>query len=185
VRTDIPGDLFPQLVGLGERLDLGNLRSLVFTPPTYAVECNNPAASCYYSLTAKVPKIRQAVRSIFNISPQLAASRQVLDAEGATVEVLNGSGSAGQAATVAAWLQYLGMNAEVSTINGGRADRLDYAQTVITVYNGAEAELADTIKVLQTQFGVTIVTKDDPAIKTDKFILITTGTATPKFTVPQ
>jgi LCP family protein required for cell wall assembly len=185
VRTDIPGDLLPQLVGLGEGLDLGNLRSLVFTPPTYAVECNNPAASCYYSLTAKVPQIRQAVRSIFNISPQLAASRQVLDAEGATVEVLNGSGSAGQAATVAAWLQYLGMNAEVSTINGGRADRLDYAQTVITVYNGAESELPETIKVLEAQFGVTIVTKNDPAIKTDKFILVTTGTATPKFKVPQ
>jgi len=184
VHTDIPADLFPQLVGLGQDLDLTNLRSLVFTPPRYAVECNNPAASCYYSLTAKVPQIRQAVRSIFNISPQLAASRLQLDAEGATVEVLNGSGSAGQAATVAAWLQYLGMNAEVSTINGGRADRLDYPQTVITVYNGAESELPETVRVLQAQFGVTVQTKDDPAIKTDKFILITTGTATPKFTVP-
>ncbi|MGZ3586263.1 MAG: LCP family protein [Candidatus Limnocylindrales bacterium] len=185
VRTDIPANLFPQLVGLVEGLDLNNLRSLVFTPPRYAVECNNPAASCYYSLTAKVPQIRQAVQSIFSISPQLAASRLKLDAEGATVEVLNGSGSANQASNVADELQYLGMNAEVSTINGGRADRQDYPQTVITVYNGAEDELPETIRVLQATFGVTVVTKDDPAITTDKFVLITTGKATPAFKVPQ
>jgi LCP family protein required for cell wall assembly len=185
VRTDIPPDLFPQLVGLAEGLDLNNLRSLVFTPPRYAVECNNPAASCYYSLTAKVPQIRQAVQSIFSISPQLAASRLKLDAEGATVEVLNGSGSANQASNVADELQYLGMNAAVSTINGGRADRQDYPQTVITVYNGAEDELPETIRVLQATFGVTVVTKGDLAITTDKFVLITTGKATPAFKVPQ
>ena len=123
VRTDIPGDLFPQLVGLGERLDLGNLRSLVFTPPPYAVECNNPAAVLLLLAHGEGPP-RSARRSARLQHP--SAARRVAagsQAEGATVEVLNGSGSAGQAATVAAWLQYQGMDAEVSTINGGRADR--------------------------------------------------------------
>ncbi len=185
VHTDIPADLFPQLMGLGESLDLGHLHSLVFTPPRYAIECANPAAACFYSLTARVPQIRQAVKNAFNISPQLEASWLKLAAEGATVEVINGSGVAGQASNVADWLQYLGFDAEVSTINGGRADRLDYQQTVVTVYNGAAADLPETIRVLEAQFGVTVLTKSDPGIATKDFVLVTTGKLTPKFTVPQ
>ncbi len=184
VHTDIPSSLYSQLVGLGEQLDLNNLRSLVFTPPRYAVECNNPALSCYYSLTAKVAPIRQAVKDAFTIPAALAASRQRVQAEAATVDVLNGTTNAGQATNVVSWLQYQGLDAEVSTINGGHATTLGNLQTIITVYNGAEADLPETIKVLQAQFGVQIVTKDDPSITTQDFILIETGTKTPNFKTP-
>lgn len=184
VHTDIPSSLYSQLVGLGEQLDLNNLRSLVFTPPRYAVECNNPALSCYYSLTAKIAPIRQAVKEAFTIPAALAASRTRVQAEGATIDVLNGTSNAGQAANVVSWLQYQGLDAEVSTINGGHATTLGNPQTIITVYNGAEADLPETIKVLQAQFGVTVVTKDDPTITTQDFILIETGTQTPSFKTP-
>jgi LCP family protein required for cell wall assembly len=184
VHTNIPSGLYSQLVGLAEQVDLNNLRSLVFTPPRYAVECNNPALSCYYSLTAKVAPIRQAVKDAFTIPAALAASRQRVQAEAATVDVLNGTTSAGQAANVVSWLQYQGLDAEISTINGGHATTLGNPQTIITVYNGAEADLPETIKVLQAQFGVQIVTKDDPTITTQDFILIETGTQTPNFKTP-
>lgn len=184
VHTNIPSGLYSQLVGLAEQVDLNNLRSLVFTPPRYAVECNNPALSCYYSLTARVAPIRQAVKDAFTIPAALAASRQRVQAEAATVDVLNGTTSAGQAANVVSWLQYQGLDAEISTINGGHATTLGNPQTIITVYNGAEADLPETIKVLQAQFGVQIVTKDDPTITTQDFILIETGTQTPNFKTP-
>lgn len=182
--TDIPTSLFPSLAQLGEGLDLNNLRSLVFTPPTFAVECNNPALSCYYSLTAKVAPIRQAVREVFTVPAALAVSRQKVQAEGATIDVLNGTTNTAQATNVVSWLQYQGLDAEVSTFNGGHAATLGNPQTIITVYNGAEAALPETIKVLQAQFGVTVVTKDDPTITTQDFILIETGTQTPTFKTP-
>jgi len=184
VHTDIPSSLFPSLVSLGEQLDLNNLRSLVFTPPRFAVECNNPALSCYYSLTAKIAPIRQAIKDAFTIPAALAASRARVQAEGATVDVLNGTSNLGMASNVVAWLQYQGLDAEVSTINGGHATTLGNPQTIITVYNGAEADLPETIKLLQAQFGVTVVTKDDPSITTQDFVLIETGTATPSFKTP-
>ena len=184
VHTDIPSSLYPQLVGLGEELDLNNLRSLVFTPPRFAVECNNPALSCYYSLTAKVAPIRQAVKDAFTIPAALAASRARVQAEGATIDVLDGTTNTAQATNVVNWLQYQGLDAEVSTFNGGHAATLGNPQTIITVYNGAEADLPETIKVLQAQFGVTVVTKDDPTITTQDFILIETGTQTPTFNTP-
>ncbi|HXX61371.1 MAG TPA: LCP family protein [Candidatus Sulfotelmatobacter sp.] len=184
VHTDIPSSLFPSLVSLGEQLDLNNLRSLVFTPPQFAVECNNPALSCYYSLTAKIAPIRQAIKDAFTIPAALAASRTRVQAEGATIDVLNGTSNTGQATNVVDWLQYQGLDAEVSTINGGHAATLGNPQTIITVYNGAEADLPETIKVLEAQFGVQIVTKDDPTITTQDFILIETGTQTPSFKTP-
>jgi LCP family protein required for cell wall assembly len=184
VHTDIPSNLYSSLVSLGQGLDLNDLHSLVFTPPRFAVECNNPAASCYYSLTAKIAPIRQAVKEAFTIPAALAASRARVQAEGATVDVLNGTTNSGQATNVVSWLDYQGLDAEVSTINGGHATTLGNPQTIITVYNGAEADLPETIKLLQAQFGVTIVTKTDPSITTQDFILIETGTATPSFKTP-
>ena len=38
--------------------------------------------------------------------------------------------------------------------------------------------------MLQQTFGVTVQTKTDPAVTTPDYILITTGAATPSFSVP-
>ena len=39
IHTDIPAELFPALVSLAGQVDAKEVRSLVFTPPTYQVEC--------------------------------------------------------------------------------------------------------------------------------------------------
>jgi LCP family protein required for cell wall assembly len=62
IHTDIPAELFPALVGLAGQVDAKEVRSLVFTPPTYQVEC----LSCY-SLTPKLKPIRRAVKNVFTV----------------------------------------------------------------------------------------------------------------------
>jgi hypothetical protein len=182
VHTDIPPELFPSLVRLAQTVDLHDIRQLVFTPPTYGTECNNPQASCYYSLYAKVPEIRAAVKNVFKADPKLEATRQALEAEAATVAVYNGSGRNGQASTVANYLQYLGFEASVGLTNGGRAPTLDHVQTEIVAYNGAETDFPDTAAALAATFGVTVTTATDPAITAD--FVVTTGSKTPNRTAP-
>ncbi len=182
IHTDFPRDQLPQLVSLIEKADTTNLHSLVFTPPQYAVQC--PPAECviHYWLHPNLPAIRQAVTQALSSSTPLAQSRAKLSAESAQVLVENGSGVAGQATSVAAYLTYLGMNASVPSANGGRADRSDYPNTVVTFYNGAEATMPETVRVLQSTFGVTITTAADPTVKVD--VIVITGAKTPQLKVP-
>ena len=182
IHTDFPRDQLPQLVSLIEKADTTNLHSLVFTPPQYAVQC--PPAECVipYWLHPNLPAIRQAVAQALSSTSALAQSRAKLSAEGAQVLVENGSGVAGQATSVAAYLAYLGMNATVPSANGGRADRSDYADTIVTFYNGAEATMPETVRMLQSTFGVTITTATDPTVKAD--IIVITGAKTPQLKVP-
>jgi hypothetical protein len=70
----------------------------------------------------------------------------------------------------------------VPTANGGRADRQTYAQTLVTVYNGAEARLPETVRVLEQTLGVTVALKVDPAVKAD--VIVITGAATPILAAP-
>jgi LCP family protein required for cell wall assembly len=177
IHTDIPADLFPALVSLAGQVDATEVRSLVFTPPTYQVEC----LSCY-SLTPKLKAIRRAVREVFTVDRAFEQARVKVGEEGAIVWVLNGSGISGQAAGIADYLDYLGVNAIVPTSGGGRADRSTYTQTVVTVYNGAEAEMIETIKALESALGVTVVLKDDALVAAD--VIVITGARTPALVAP-
>ncbi len=56
------------------------------------------------------------------------------------------------------------------------------ADTTIVVYNGAEANMPDTIDYLQKTFGVTVTTKTDPAMAAD--VVITIGKGTPVLEAP-
>ncbi len=182
VHTDFPRDQLPQLVSLIEKTDTTNLHSYVFTPPDYAVQC--PPAECvvHYWLHPNVAAIRQAVVQAFSSSPSLLQSRTKLAAENARVLVENGSGVNGQATATAAYLTYLGLEASVPSANGGRANRLDYANTVVTFYNGAAAKMPETVRVLQATFGVTIRTASDPTVHAD--VVVITGRGTPQLVVP-
>ena len=182
IHTDFPRDQLPQLVSLIEKADTTNLHSLVFTPPQYAVQC--PPAECvvHYWLHPNLPAIRQAVAQALSSSSPLAQSRAKLSSENAQVLVENGSGVAGQATSVAAYLTYLGLNASVPSANGGRADRSNYPDTVVTFYNGAETTMPETVRVLQSTFGVTITTATDPTVKAD--VIVITGAKTPQLKVP-
>jgi len=182
VHTDMPTSMLPQLASLAEQVGLQHVRSLVFTPPLYQSEVMIDPRGRGYVLEPKVNQIRKAVNEVFSFDPKLEASRQAIAGEGATVRVLNGSGVAGQAGTIRDYLIYRGFDASVPITNGGRADKSTYPTTVITVYNGAEANLSQSIALLEQLFGVTVVTKDDPKIKVD--IIVITGKATPKLVAP-
>jgi len=182
IHTNFPADQLPALISLLERADLANLRSYVFTPPVYETQCPPADCSIMYWLHPKVGAIRQTVRTAFTVDPAIERSRQTLESENATVWVLSGSAAAGQAASVAGYLDYLGINAIVPPLNGGRADQLTYPGTVVTFYNGAEARMPETVRVLEATFGVQIVPRNDPTVTAD--VIVITGKTTPNLQIP-
>ena len=109
--------------------------------------------------------IRKAVQNVFKeTTAQQAVGCRPAQGEGAVVHVLNGTPDGNiKTISIADYLVQLGIDASVPPVNDGQADRNDYADTVITVYNGAEQDMPATVKVLQEAFKDTIVTADDPA----------------------
>jgi len=177
VRTDIPRELLPQLLGLAARVNTPDVRSYIFTPKVYQTEyLQSPRG---YILVPKVDRIRAAVRDAFAADPGIAARREQLGEEDASVYVLNGSGVTGQASRIADYLEYLGMSASAP---GQKPDVTGLAATTIRVYNGAEATMPLTIATLEGLFGVTAEPIADPTATAD--IVIVTGRGTPSLTAP-
>jgi LCP family protein required for cell wall assembly len=188
VRTDVPPELFPQLVGLAQKVDFNNRISLVLTPPVYSTECYRPVGmtgpNCpnndLYILVANVSTIRNAVHNVFDIDPAVQRQREQLSAEGATVHVLNGTPSNNTLTTkIADNLTTYAIGAIVPPINSGFAHRRDYTDTVITAWNGAEDSNSTTLSVLGKLFKVTPVTATDPNQTADITIVVGTSTQAP------
>ena len=96
-----------------------------------------------------------------------------------TVWVLNGTGESNRGARLAGYLDYQGIAASAPrTKPEGAVPKT----TKIVVYNGAEAELTETIDYLQRRFDVTVETATDPAMRAD--IVITIGRDTPDLEAP-
>jgi LCP family protein required for cell wall assembly len=176
VRTDIPRDLVPRLLGLADGIDVRSLRSYVFAPPRYSRDTCDDPRGCV--VLPNVDRIRAAVAEAFSADPALEARRERLAAENATVWVLNGSGIDSQASRIAGYLDFLGIAASAPN----QAPAAPVALTTIVVYNGAEARLPETVAVLESTFGVTVTPMSDPAARVD--ILITTAPTTPSLTPP-
>jgi LCP family protein required for cell wall assembly len=180
IHTDIPTSMLPQLASLADQVGFDHVRSLVFSPRRFGREnANDPRG---YVIIPNVTAIRQAVKDVFSVDPDLEASQEAIADEGATVRILNGSGVSGQATTIREYLIYRGFDATVPTTNGGLADRQDYPATVITAYNGAATDFPVSRALLEELFKVTVVTKTDANVAVD-FVVIT-GASTPKLTVP-
>jgi LCP family protein required for cell wall assembly len=177
VRTDIPPALVPQLLQVAEGIDARSIRSVVFSPPRYGTESVESVRG--YIIEPRVDRIRAAVRGAFDIDPTFADTVDAIAQEGAAVWVLNGSGQAGQAATLAAYLDYLGMAA---TAPAQRPDAGGLANTTIRAYNGAESSFPLTSAMLAEVFGVTVQPVADPLVRVD--FIVTTGRATPQLTPP-
>ncbi|HEX2625999.1 MAG TPA: LCP family protein [Candidatus Limnocylindrales bacterium] len=178
VRTDIPRELVPQLLGLADKVDTRSIRSVIFTPPFYQTECLNCPPRGYI-ISPKVDRIRQAVADAFKIDPAFAEKRDALTQEGAEIWVLNGSGTTGEAARTAEYLSYLGMAA---TAPIQKPDVTKPPTTILRAYNGAEANFPLTLAALQDVFGVTVVTVTDPNVRIDFEVI--TGGNTPELTPP-
>jgi len=178
VRTDIPRELVPQLLGLAEKVDTRSIRSVIFTPPYYQTECLNCPPRGYI-IQPKVARIRQAVADAFNIDPAFAETRDALAQEGALLWVLNGSGRSGEAARLSDYLSYLGLAA---TAPIQKPDTSGLSGTTIRAYNGAMDKFPLTVAALTKVFGVTIVPVTDAAVRIDFEII--TGGSTPQLTPP-
>jgi LCP family protein required for cell wall assembly len=178
IRTDIPRELVPQLLGLAGSIDTHSIRSVIFTPPFYQQECLNCPPRGYI-ITPNVARIRAAVKEAFTIDPNFEAARTALTAEGAPVWVLNGTRQTGKASQVAGYLDYLGIAA---TAPNQRPDVSGLPGTTIRVYNGAADRDPLTLAALAKVFGVQPVAVTDPNVHVD-FIVITGG-ATPNLTPP-
>jgi LCP family protein required for cell wall assembly len=177
VRTDIPPSLVPQLLQVAEGIDTRSIRSVIFTPPYYGTEGSDPIRG--YIIEPNVARIRAAVKSAFEVDPTFAEARDAIAQEGATAWVLNGSGKAGQAASLAAYLEYLGISA---TAPAQRPDTSGLSNTTIKAYNGADTNDPLTLAALEQLFGVTVQPVTDPLVRVD--FIVTTGRQTPTVTPP-
>jgi hypothetical protein len=177
LRTDVPRDLVPQMLGLASSIDARAIRSYVFAPPVYQTE--NPDSPRGYIVQPKVSVIRSAVKNAFAADNALETTREALATEAARIWVVRGSTRGGDPADIADYLEYLGMTASAPT---GRGETTTGTKTKIVVYNGAETRLTETIRVLESLFNVTSSTAADAAGLTD--IIVTTGAETPTLTPP-
>ena len=175
VHTDIPQDQLARLAGLAGSVDTKNIRSYVFSFPRYGSQVLAPI----YEYLPDVTKIRAAVANAFKVDPQLEDTRAALAQENPSIWVLNGSGQPGLASTLVQYLAYYGLNASAPTT---KPNTSGLTGTQIVVYNGAEAQLNDTIAFLESTFNTKVMLKNDPAIPVD--IVITTTRRTPNLSPP-
>lgn len=172
VKTDIPVSELAKLLALAESVDTKNIRSYVFAPSYYGTEyLNSPRG---YIITPNVVRIRRAVKDAFSIKADVLAQRDRLAAETARVWVLNASGRVNMANTTAEYLAYYGLDA--SAPNSRTPPTA--ARTRIVIYNGAGVGMPETIKYLESVYGVTPTTATDPT-KAAVDIVITLGQDAP------
>ena len=175
VKTDIKTSELPKLLALAESVDTKNIRSFVFSPRYYATEFANSSRG--YIITPNVPRIRRAVKEAFSTTPELLAQRDRLESEAAAVWVRNGSGRTGLANSTTDYLLYQGIAA--SAPNQKATERP--ATTQIVVYNGAEADLPETIAYLEKLYKTKVTLATDPKVVAD--IVITLGKDAPDLQV--
>ena len=177
VKTDIPVSQLAPLLGLASEVDTKNILSYVFTPPFYQKEYTSSPRG--YIIVPYISKIRSAVKNAFSVDPADEAERQKLAQEQAVVWVLNGTSDSGRGTAIAGYLDYHGVAASSPRQKPPGAVP---ANTTIVAYNGAAADMQDTVAYLEKTFGVTVTEKTDPAIHTD--IVVTVGRSTPQLEAP-
>jgi LCP family protein required for cell wall assembly len=172
VQTDIKVSDMGKLLSLADGVDTKDVRSYVFSPPFFATEVlNDPRRG--YIIIPNITRIRAAVQDAFSVDPNVLALRDRMNAEGAQVWVLNASGKTGLASKAADYLGYDGIDA--SAPNQRPPNLLPTTQ--VEVYNGAEADMADTIAYLEGLYHVKATMTNDPSVTVD--IIVTLGKDAP------
>lgn len=183
VKTNIPTSLVPKLLALAQTVDLDRRENLVLSGSRYATECYPCGSSGLYMLKAKPSAIKSAVKNVFSTSKAAAKSINALSDEGAVVQVLNGAGGRNaRAIRIAENLSGKGVDAVVPPVNGGRADNNEYANAVITFYNGAEDRMPETAKKIKRTIkdkGFEVVSVDDPDAEADVVVIVGDKTGAP------
>jgi polyisoprenyl-teichoic acid--peptidoglycan teichoic acid transferase len=177
VRTDIPPEELPKMLGLASEVDTRNIRSFVFAPPLYGTQVLNSPRG--YIILPDTAKIRDAVDRAFRGNPADEARRQKLSQEGAQVWVLNGTDSPGRGSKVAGFLAYQGIAASAPR---QRPDGAVPSNTRIVLYNADPEDFPETVKYLESRFDVEVKTETDPSVGAD--VVITIGRNTPELAPP-
>ena len=177
VRTDIPPEELPKLMGLASDVDTRDIRSFVFAPPLYGEQVLNSPRG--YIILPDLAKIRNATERAFRGNATDEDRRQKLAQEGAQVWVLNGTGDPGRGSQLAGFLAFQGMAASAprQSPDGGIP-----AHTRITLYNADPEQFPETIRYLETRFDVEVKTERDSSVGAD--IVITVGRDTPELEAP-
>lgn len=171
VKTDIPvanTTLMGQLLQLASQVDTKSIRSYVFAPPYYATDMWGPSGGTNSNVVINASRVEQAASQAFKISPSLIALRNTLSGEAAQVWVEDGKGGGGHAGNNAAYLAYYGVNASAPVKLAPATPQT----TTITVYNGADAKVAATIKYLEKLYKVTSVQATDPKVNADIVVVL-------------
>jgi len=176
VKTDFPVAKLPQLIELASRIDVGNVRSYVFTPPRYGSE---GYVNGTYVLQANVTAIREAAANAFTFDPREEADRQAIAEEGARVWVVTSTREADRATDLAGYLEYHGFAASAPRRRNPESAE---PTTVLIAYNGAETRFPASIASLEARFKIKATPRTDAKAGTD--ILVVQGTKTPKLRAP-
>jgi len=128
VKTDLTLNDIIALALTAQTVDKGNIHSAVLTDSqNYLLPSTLPDGS--QILSPNYEKIHDLVTTLFDTAP---GSNSPAAAEGATIQVSNGTATQGLGQTIADTLTQAGFN----VINIGNADNANHAKTVINVYNG-------------------------------------------------
>jgi len=173
----------PAMLSLAEDVDLDRRENLVLSSGKYVDVCYPCGSSGLWVLKTKPAVIKDAVKNIFSNTKAQARSIKNIRDEGAVVHVLNGQGgNNGKAIKIAANLETKGVDAVVPPINDGKAESNDYSNTVITIYNGAEELMPETVTKIKRVFndeGREIIFLDDPDAAADVVIVVGKKTGAP------
>ncbi len=177
VKTNIPPKLVPAMLSLAQDVDLDRRENLVLSDAAgYSSICYPCGSSGLWMLKARPALMREAAQNVFANSKQQARAINQLEEEGAIVHVLNGQGGANtKALNIAAFLAKAGMDAVVPPVADGKADSKDYVDTLITVYNGADEVMPETVSRLKRVFkdkGAELVFADDPDQAADIVVIV-------------
>jgi LCP family protein required for cell wall assembly len=180
VKTNIPPKLVPSMLSLAEDIDLDRRENLVLSSGKYVTVCFPCGSSGLWMLQSKPAAIKSAVKTVFsNTRAQARAINKIQD-EGAVVHILNGEGGRNtKAINIAANLETKGVDAVVPPVNDGKDASSDFSNTVITVYNGAEDLMPETVTRIKRSLkdeGREIFFLEDPDAGAD--IVVTVGKRT-------
>lgn len=144
VQTDLqPGEILA-LAKLTNQVESDKIQSRVID---YSMLLPTTTSAGAEVLLPNRDKVRMLVDELFS-RPVLANHKRVAE-EAATVEVLNGAGTPGLAAQMAAFLTEQGFN----VVSIDNADRNDYAETLIIDYAGKPHTVAYLAQLLQVTNG--------------------------------
>jgi LCP family protein required for cell wall assembly len=173
IKSDFPQADIPRLLNLIGRIDESNIRSIVFTPPTYQTV---GADARGYIIVPNVEKIRRAVAAAFAAEPTPDEIQgKAVTTEAARIWVLNGTGRPGEAATFAAQLVRAGL--EASAPLGVVPPEIGLLNTRLIVYNGAALRIPVTLALLEQVMHVKAIQIDDPSVTVD--VQVITGADLP------